>query len=275
MLLDLWLTAISHFNIEKMKKRVKKAIYNQVKKTVMGTGKKDNGNKNLRKRHADTVIRNHVIWSMGAGFIPILVADVFAVSALQLDMIRQLCKVYDIDFEETRGKALVTSLTSATLARLGARSLVKLIPGLGTYIGGMTVSAFAGASTYALGEVFKLHFESGGTILDFDPDRVRRFYRDKFEKGKDVVKDWSKDDLGDIDVEIENDEIVADKKGGFKKMDPIVEDDILETPPFSEPVVEKPKDPLTQLKELGDLRDKGVITEAEFKTLKKKLIDDF
>lgn len=260
-----------------MKKRIKKVILNQVKKTVMGTGKKDSGNKNLRTKHADTVIRNHIIWSMGAGFIPILVADVFAVSALQLDMIRQLCKVYDIDFEETRGKALVTSLTSATLARLGARSLVKLIPGLGTYIGGMTVSVFAGASTYALGEVFKLHFESGGTILDFDPDRVRRFYRDKFEKGKDVVKDWSKDDLEDMDthVDIENDEIVEDKKGGFKMADPTVEDEIVETPPFSEPVVEKPKDPLTQLKELGDLRDKGVISEAEFKTLKKKLIDDF
>ena len=255
-----------------MKKRVKKAIYNQVKKTVMGNGKKDDG-KDLRKRHADTVIRNHVIWSMGAGFIPILVADVFAVSALQLDMIRQLCKVYDIDFEETRGKALVTSLTSATLARLGARSIVKLIPGIGSYIGGMTVSAFAGASTYALGEVFKLHFESGGTILDFDPDRVRRFYRDKFEKGKDIVKDWSKEDLTDVEVEedIDGDTV---RETGFKK--PVqmtkVEETIMDTPST---VVEKPKDPLSQLKELGDLRDKGVITEEEFKTLKKKLIDDF
>ena len=43
-----------------------------------------------RTKHAETIIRNHVIWSMGAGMIPILVADVFAVSALQLDMIRQL-----------------------------------------------------------------------------------------------------------------------------------------------------------------------------------------
>ena len=32
-----------------------------------------------RTKHAETIIRNHVIWSMGAGMIPILVADVFAV----------------------------------------------------------------------------------------------------------------------------------------------------------------------------------------------------
>ena len=56
-----------------------------------------NKNKEIRTKHADTIIRNHVIWSMGAGLIPVLIADIFAVSALQLDMIRQLCKVYDID----------------------------------------------------------------------------------------------------------------------------------------------------------------------------------
>ncbi|MCG8326423.1 MAG: DUF697 domain-containing protein [Chitinophagales bacterium] len=125
-----------------------------------------------RSKHADTIIRNHVIWSMGAGLIPVLVADIFAVSALQLDMIRQMSRTYDINFSETQGKAIVTSLTSSTLARVGAGSLVKLIPGVGSLIGGATVSIFAGASTYALGQVFKRHFESGGTILDFAPARL-------------------------------------------------------------------------------------------------------
>ena len=36
---------------------------------------------------------------MGAGFIPI--PDLFAVSVIQQDMMRQLCKVYDIIFKET------------------------------------------------------------------------------------------------------------------------------------------------------------------------------
>ena len=104
-----------------------------------------------QSKHADTIIRNHVIWSMGAGLIPVLIADIFAISALQLDMIRQLCKVYQINFAETQGKAIVTSLTSSTVARITAGSVVKMIPGLGSIIGGITVSVFAGASTYALG----------------------------------------------------------------------------------------------------------------------------
>ena len=35
------------------------------------------------------------------------------------------------------------------------------------------------------------------------------------------------------------------------------------------------KDVLTKLKELGELKEKGVISEEEFATMKKKLIEDF
>ncbi|HHM20989.1 MAG TPA: DUF697 domain-containing protein, partial [Bacteroidetes bacterium] len=123
--------------------------------------------KQERSKHAESIIRNHILFSMGAGVIPVPVVDIFAVSAAQLDMIRQLCKVYDIDFAETQGKAIVSSLTTATLARMGAGSIAKMIPVLGSYIGGLTNAVLAGASTYALGNVFKIHFETGGTILDF------------------------------------------------------------------------------------------------------------
>ena len=243
-----------------MKKRtIVNAAFKKIKKSVMNNESKD------RSNHADMIIRNHVIWSMGAGLIPVLIADIFAVSALQLDMIRQMCKVYDIDFKETQGKAIVTSLTSTTLARLGAGSIIKLIPGVGSMIGGATVSIFAGASTYALGEVFKSHFNSGGTILDFDPDRLRKYYKEKFEKGKKVAKDMNK----------------QARKGD-------IEDDE-KTPNFSEPTSAKDATPppvplqeeddsndvLGKLKELGDLKASGVITEEEFEKMKKKLIEEF
>ena len=48
-------------------------------------------NQEIRTSNANSVIKNHMIWSMGAGFIPVPIADLFAVSAIQLDMIRQLC----------------------------------------------------------------------------------------------------------------------------------------------------------------------------------------
>ena len=104
-----------------------------------------------KRENAHSVIRNHMMWSMGAGLIPIPIADFFAVSAIQLDMVRQMCKLYDIDFKETEGKAVITALTGSGLARLGARA-VKFIPGVGTVLGGITMAVLSGASTYALGE---------------------------------------------------------------------------------------------------------------------------
>jgi len=216
-----------------------------------------------RSDHAETIIRSHVIWSMGAGFIPVLIADIFAVSALQLDMIRQLCRVYDVNFQETQGKAIVTSLTGSTLARMGAGSIVKLIPGIGSLLGGVTVSIFAGASTYALGEVFKRHFQSGGTILDFDPARLKKIYKEKFEKGKKVVQELRNRKKKKAAEKAEATETAAEKT-----VEEISEDAPLE--PQSQKL-----DVIGKLRELADLRDSGILTEEEFDAMKKKLLDKF
>lgn len=194
------------------------------------------------KDSANSIIKNHMIWSMGAGFIPVPIADFFAVSAIQLDMIRQLCKLYEIDFKETEGKAIITSLTGSGLARLGARA-IKVIPGVGSVLGGVTLAVLSGASTYALGEVFKTHFETGGTFLDFDPDRLKKYYNEKFEKGKEMARDMKKE-------QEEADTIVKEVK--------------------SSP---KPKDPVAQINGLLKLKEDGIITEEEFQIMKKKVID--
>ena len=196
-----------------------------------------------RDKHADTIIRNHIIWSMGAGLIPVPTVDFFAVSGVQLDMIRQLCKVYEQDFKESEGKAIITSLTGSGLARMGAKAMIKLIPGIGSVIGGVTMAVLAGASSFALGEVFKKHFETGGTFLDFDAKRIKKMYNEKFEKGKKVAEQLHKEQV--------------------KKQAP------------AEPVVEnKSAGKLAEkLRELSELKKEGLISDDEYNAMKKKLID--
>lgn len=191
--------------------------------------------KTNRRDEADSIIKNHMIWSMGAGFIPIPIADLFAVSAIQLDMIRQLSKLYEVDFKQTEGKAIITSLTTSGIARLGARA-VKFIPGVGSILGGITLAVLSGASSYALGEVFTRHFETGGTFLDFDPGRLKKYYDEKFEKGKEVAK------------EIQKQQQVKEKTGNASNL-------------------------VDKLKELADMKLTGLISEEEFEKLKKKIID--
>ncbi len=215
-----------------------------------------------RKQSADMVIRNHVMWSMGAGFIPVPIADLFAVTAVQLDMVRQMCKLYDISFKETEGKAVITTLTGSSLARLGSRAIVKLIPGVGSIIGGLSLAILSGASTFALGEVFKKHFETGGTFLDFDPGRLKKYYQEKFEKGKKVARDLQKEQ--DKDRTAVEDEVIEQE---VKIAQEIIEKE-QDEPKGNDDIISK-------LKELATLKDTGIITAEEFATMKAKLIDTF
>lgn len=200
--------------------------------------------KTEREKHADTIIRHHIIWSMGAGLIPVPIVDFFAVSGIQLDMIRQLSKLYDLDFKETQGKAIITSLTGSGIARMGAKAMIKFIPGIGSVIGGVTMAVLSGASSYALGEVFKKHFETGGTFLDFDLKRVKKMYNEKFEKGKQVAEQIKK--------EQDTKRKAADQAFENKTSGKIVD----------------------KLKELAELRKEGLITEEEYSAMKKKLIGE-
>lgn len=215
-----------------------------------------------RKQSADMVIRNHVMWSMGAGFIPVPIADLFAVTAVQLDMVRQMCKLYDINFKETEGKAVITTLTGSSLARLGSRAIVKLIPGVGSIVGGLSLAILSGASTFALGEVFKKHFETGGTFLDFDPGRLKKYYQEKFEKGKKVARDLHK--------EKEEERTIVEEEVVEQAVNIVQE--VMEKE--QETTTEK-TDVIAKIKELAALKDAGIITEEEFSAMKAKLIGTF
>jgi uncharacterized protein (DUF697 family) len=136
---------------------------------------------------SDALISDHVVYSMAAAMIPIPLVDVGAVAAVQLDLIQGLAECYEVKYERERGKAIISSLVGAGLPRIGA-SAFKVIPGLGTLIGGVAQVVLSGAATYAVGNVFRIHFQREGRFDDFDADSLRSLYREYFEKGKEVAE---------------------------------------------------------------------------------------
>ncbi|MBN1991500.1 MAG: DUF697 domain-containing protein [Anaerolineae bacterium] len=138
------------------------------------------------KKEADKIVRSHVIWSLGAGLIPVPLFDLAAVTAIQLDMLKQLADLYGADFSQAQGKAFVSALTGSTLAKIGS-SLFKVIPGVGTVLGGLSMSALSGASTYAVGQVVITHLETSGQFLDVNLDSAKAAYQEAFEQGKEFV----------------------------------------------------------------------------------------
>lgn len=144
-----------------------------------------------RLGRAEAIIRRNVLWSLGAGAVPIPFVDAIAVTGVQMKMLSELSELYGIEFTKDIAQKLVTSLLSSlgglTLGASIGSSMAKLIPGVGTALGIVTIPIFAGAFTLATGKVFMMHFESGGTLLNFDPVAMRAYFKREFDRAKETV----------------------------------------------------------------------------------------
>ena len=138
-----------------------------------------------KRQQALKTVRTYMLLSGGAGLIPIHYLDWAAVTGLQLRMIAEISRIYDVPFQENLGKAAIGSMAgfivphAAAVGTIG--SMLKAIPGLGGVAGGPLTAIFAGAYAWAMGNMFIQHFESGGTFLNFDPHKVKEYFRSQFE----------------------------------------------------------------------------------------------
>ena len=147
---------------------------------------------------ADTgkIIRHHLLASMGVGLVPIPFIDLAGITGIQLNLIRKLARVYNTPFSKDLVKNCLGALIGGVIpvsagAGIGG-SLAKFVPVFGHAAGAVSVSAVAGAFTYAVGKVFNRHFSEGGTLLSFDPEKVKSFYEEMFKEGQEVSKNIKK-----------------------------------------------------------------------------------
>lgn len=144
-----------------------------------------------RAEQGAAIVRRNVYWALGVGIIPVPVVDVVGLVAVELKMIKELSDLYGVQFSDNTATSIVSSLAlslgSVGIAELVGGSLFKLVPALGQLVGVVGVSLLAGAFTQALGNVFVMHFESGGSLLSFEPDSMREYFRKEFEQAKATV----------------------------------------------------------------------------------------
>lgn len=147
-----------------------------------------------RKLEAESVVQEHLLYAVGVGLVPIPLVDFLGVTALQVRLVKKLCDLYGVEFQEKRIKGFVSALIGGSLPAVAAwplASMVQAIPVVGWTLGVGSMAILSGATTYAVGKVFINHFEDGGTILDFDTQRARGAFNELYEEGKRVVKKTS------------------------------------------------------------------------------------
>ena len=209
--------------------------------------------------NSDRIIDRHIMLSMGAGAVPIPLVDVAAVTAIQLNMLKELCANYGVDYSESFGKNLIRSIVGAGAAKVGA-SAVKAIPGVGSLLGGASMVVLSGTSTYALGQVFKSQLQVNTVLSKFDLNNAKKMYEEAFERGKSYVQDL-RSKMASADQDSDSEKSQADDKDFTNN----------ETA-SAQSTSGKVDDVLEKLKALADLKDNGILTEEEFQAAKQKLL---
>lgn len=136
--------------------------------------------KTPRQPAAESIVRTHAWISSGAGLLSFGFLNPVIVPVVQLRMLQQLCNLYGVKFTEEWGKNIIGALVgTATASSLAVRAL--------PLIGIFAAPATNGATTWALGRVFIQHFESGGTLLNFNPTKLKSYFADYFNAAPPLV----------------------------------------------------------------------------------------
>jgi uncharacterized protein (DUF697 family) len=119
-----------------------------------------------------------------AGAVPIPFVDMILISAVQTSMLHELARLYGQPLTAKRLGELAGGLGLGLLGRQAGRSLVKVIPGLGSVLGSVAGGILAGASTFALGKAFCYYYSA---VLEGhvpSTEDLRRYYKVQLDQAE-------------------------------------------------------------------------------------------
>jgi GTP-binding protein EngB required for normal cell division/uncharacterized protein (DUF697 family) len=155
----------------------------------------------LKRIEAERIIDQHCLGAFGIGFAPIPFSDAPILLANQAGLIARILFVYDMEsfasqVKDLLGGAVLGSLISESGAWLVSQ-FIKMLPSIGTFVGGLITGGVASAITYAIGRaiseicfVISEKVIAGETkelekflenITDFFESEILKHYKDKKE----------------------------------------------------------------------------------------------
>jgi uncharacterized protein (DUF697 family) len=120
-----------------------------------------------RRALANKIVERHHTYAAVGGLVPVPVANIASVTAVNLRMVRQLSELYQVPFQRDRARAAIVSLIGGAapsgFSAATSSLLTWIVPG--ALLVGLGVSALsAGALTRAIGQVFVESFENGAQL---------------------------------------------------------------------------------------------------------------
>lgn len=139
--------------------------------------------RDIHLRAAHPHIMSYAIAAGAAGAIPLPFVDMPMVMAIQAKMFHTIASIYHQEFDRQQVSEVLSALGVGYLGRLGARELIKVIPGYGSAVS----AVYSGASTYALGRTLCVYFSSRRDGNLPAQSEFREIYDKCFQEGREKL----------------------------------------------------------------------------------------
>lgn len=149
-------------------------------------------NLEMKKKEATKIILKHTTGAGFVGFTPIPFSDAPILLANQVAMLTRILFIYDMQFLLTKVKALISSVgLSHLISNFGiwiVGQLLKFIPGLGTWAGGMISGSVAAIITTGIGfSISEICHKIYEMILNGERKKLEKFLENIEENFKDII----------------------------------------------------------------------------------------
>ena len=160
------------------------------------------GSTDYRNLLAKHTVKSWSIWASAAGLIPVPVFDFAAISSLQVKMIYDLCKIYDIPYKKETVKSLLGGLAGGALTVVASSylstRLFRWMPYAGPVLSVVIQPSLAFTSTFTLGHIFIRRFESGQSLAGLTAESLKSAYQAQVPKAKSLFKKKGQDSVIEV-----------------------------------------------------------------------------
>jgi uncharacterized protein (DUF697 family) len=141
--------------------------------------------KRLRKDEADKIINLAAVAAGTAAATPIPFSDCFLIAPIQIGMMAKISYLFKLSLSDSFIQSVVTPILASLLGRSLFGTLIKLIPGLGSLVGGVISAGVAGTITKTIGHAYYKVLEElcdeDGNLNDVSPKDLQKKLEDELK----------------------------------------------------------------------------------------------
>jgi len=180
-------STIEQFGIDDLVKKTYTLIPECSKKAFAAAQKVD---RELKKAEVKKIIAVATAAAVAAGATPIPFSDAVVLAPIQIGMLAKISSAMGLDLNEGFLSTLVGSAAGVIGATFAGRAIVsgllKLIPGVGSFIGGSISAATAGGLTTAMGWAYykavEAIFDKGIKPADVDAESLAEIFKERLKE---------------------------------------------------------------------------------------------